>query len=95
MSTEITPDSLQGKIQVTSIWGGKDKGVCLQLTPVECHDSRYDYAQLTEREALDLALTIWQWIVENHTSNPPEKLPDGFTEHHHSNGTAFLSGQEE
>ena len=65
MSTEITPQSLQDKLRVTSFWGGQERGVCLQLNTLELTDSNSDYTQLTQAEVIDLIVVLLEWTSEN------------------------------
>lgn len=65
MSTEITPSALEGKLLVTSFWGGQERGVCVQLTPMEITAHGHTYTQLTATEALELCLTLMTWYATN------------------------------
>lgn len=50
------------KIIITSFYGGKDKGNCLQITPLE-HRDRTDvsYASLTKEEVIDIINMMSRW----------------------------------
>jgi hypothetical protein len=66
MSTEITPETLKGTLLVTSFWGGKDRGVCIQLTPRSGSEVYGSYAQLTLKEVEELTDCLLQWMAEHY-----------------------------
>jgi len=65
MATELKgTDSLTGKIYMTSYYGGKANGRCVQLTPefkVTAWGERY--IQLTEDQARELARALNEFVI--------------------------------
>ena len=74
MSTEI---SKVGRISLTQYWGGKDHGICIQVTESEVLDKANTlhcsshWIQLTEREALDLSNSLISWCLDKKTVEKP------------------------
>lgn len=65
MSTELKGvKSLNGEVYMTSFYGGKTNGRCLQLTPefgVTAWGERY--IQLTEDQARELARALNEFVI--------------------------------
>jgi len=57
MSTELKgTDSINGNIQLTRYFGGKENGACLQVTPPG--GIRTPYLSLTKTQVLELAIAL-------------------------------------
>jgi hypothetical protein len=66
VSTELKPIETtrpKDRIAVTQLWGGPDRGTCLQLTQFTGEGSTQDYGfiQLTKEDAKELARRLNAW----------------------------------
>ena len=49
------------KIIITSYFGGKHIGMCLQITPLEFHENGASFAHLTREEVEDILDVVLTW----------------------------------
>lgn len=62
MSTDLTEDKPIGNMNVTSFYGGKERGKCLQFT-ISGSDGYGKYIQLDRGQVLDLFCLILKWLL--------------------------------
>ena len=64
MSTEIIESFGDHSINLTQYSGGIDKGICLQITGLNC-DNKWGYVGLTVSDAKELIRHLNSWVIEN------------------------------
>ena len=52
--------TLNTDVGMTSFFGGKEQGRCLQLTPMN-----KDFVQMNERQAVELAIALLEFVNES------------------------------
>lgn len=66
MSTELKPVSdRNGTVYLTQYSGGKENGLCLQITP----SPLVEYLSLTKADALALATALLEWVQDKRPSD--------------------------
>lgn len=62
MSTELKgTESINGNVQLTRYFGGKENGACLQVTPPG--GTRTPYLSLTKDQAVELAIALIEFAT--------------------------------
>ena len=69
---KVTPETMfheleQHEMHLTSFFGGKERGRCLQFTLTDgtfTHDSHRDHVQMTRSQVEELVVELTKWLAE-------------------------------
>ena len=92
MSTEIRNEYGDHRLQLTQYYGGKDTGICIQLTGLNC-DGEVGFVGMSVRDAYETAIELVGWI-KTVASMRAEKLRDEIAKNKELERTIFSEAAE-